>query len=415
MRIAYLVNQYPMVSLTFIRREICALEAQGVTVQRFAMRAWRDKLVDPDDLAELAKTRCIQSVGISGLLVAMLVMLVTRPYRFARMLALVARILPRSDRGLALHLAYLAQACVLLRWLEQERIEHLHAHFASNSAEVAMLCAGLGGPPYSFTVHGPEEFDRAVGLGYREKVGRAKFVAAISEYCRSQLYRWSAHADWGKISIVHCGLDESLLGATITPVPEAPRLVCVGRLCEEKGHLVLIEAAAELALAGVAFELVLVGDGPIRAQLEALIAWHRLSDRIKITGWAPASEVRNYLQTSRAMVLPSFAEGLPVVIMEALALGRPVVSTYIAAIPELVRHGENGWLVAAGNVRELAEAMGGVLSASPAQLEKMGGRGRAEVLARHNIDIEATKLLRLMAAGVPGQSVPDAGFADESV
>ena len=115
------------------------------------------------------------------------------------------------------------------------------------------------------------------------------------------------------------------------------------------------------------------------------------------------------------MVLPSFAEGLPVVIMEALALGRPVVSTYIAAIPELVRHGENGWLVAAGNVRELAEAMGGVLSASPAQLEKMGGRGRAEVLARHNIDIEATKLLRLMAAGVPGQSVPDAGFADESV
>jgi glycosyltransferase involved in cell wall biosynthesis len=229
------------------------------------------------------------------------------------------------------------------------------------------------------------------------------------------LYRWSAHADWGKISIVHCGLDESLLGATITPVPEAPRLVCVGRLCEEKGHLVLIEAAAELALAGVAFELVLVGDGPIRAQLEALIARHRLSDRIKITGWAPASEVRNYLQTSRAMVLPSFAEGLPVVIMEALALGRPVVSTYIAAIPELVRHGENGWLVAAGNVRELAEAMGGVLSASPAQLEKMGGRGRAEVLARHNIDIEATKLLRLMAAGVPGQSVPDAGFADEPV
>ncbi|MEI6299837.1 MAG: glycosyltransferase family 4 protein [Betaproteobacteria bacterium] len=413
MRIAYLVNQYPMVSLTFIRREIHALEAQGVAVQRFAMRAWKDRLVDPADLAELAKTRCIQSVGLTGLLAALFMTFVARPVRFAQMLALVLRILPASDRGPALHLAYLAQACVLLRWLDKERIEHLHAHFASNSAEVAMFCAGLGGPPYSFTVHGPEEFDRAVGLGYREKVGRAKFVAAISEYCRSQLFRWSAHADWEKIRIVHCGLDETLLKAAPTPVPGAPRLVCVGRLCEEKGHLVLVEAAAELAGAGVAFELVLVGDGPIRPQLEALIARRGLADRIRITGWAQASEVRSTLQQSRALVLPSFAEGLPVVIMEALALGRPVISTYVAAIPELVRHGENGWLVMPGNVRDLAAAMREVLAAPPAQLERMGAKGRADVLARHDVTVESARLMRYMAGAAGGESSQGIDLADK--
>jgi colanic acid/amylovoran biosynthesis glycosyltransferase len=328
MRIAYLVNQYPMVSLTFIRREIRALEAQGMTVDRFAIRRWAEKVVDAADQEELAKTRFILTEGAIGLIAAMLAVVLTRPLRFAATLKLVLRISRHSDRSLPFHLAYFAEACVLVRWLRNGRTEHLHAHFATNPAEVAMLCNSLGGPPYSFTVHGPEEIDRAPGLCYAEKIRHAKFVVAISEFCRSQLFRWCDAPDWGKIKIVHCGLDSSVLGAPLAPVPPEPRIVCVGRLCEEKGFRILLDAAAKLKREGLKFELVLVGDGPLRAALESFIRRNALGHHVVITGWAPAQDVFRYLRESRAMVLPSFAEGLPVVIMEALAFGRPVISTY---------------------------------------------------------------------------------------
>lgn len=381
-----------MVSLTFIRREIRALEAQGIKVDRFAIRSWGEKLVDAADQEEFARTRCIQSTGVFGLLVAVLATMLTRPIRFAAMLGLVLRITRGSDRSVLFHLAYFAEACVLLRWLRQAGSEHLHAHFATNPAEVAMFCNGLGGPPYSFTVHGPEEFDRAIGLGYAEKIRRAQFVVAISEFCRSQLFRRCDYMDWGKIKIVHCGLDSTFLGQPPTPVPQYSRIACVGRLCEEKGHLILLEAAVRLKSDGLAFELVLVGDGPVRSELESMIKRNMLEDHVVLTGWAPAKEVVRYLTESRAMALPSFAEGLPVVIMEAMALGRPVISTYIAAIPELVKDGMNGWLVPPGNVAALADAMRAALTADPAQLGRMAANGRAVVEAHHNVNTEATKL-----------------------
>jgi glycosyltransferase involved in cell wall biosynthesis len=394
MRVAYLVNQYPMVSLTFIRREIRALEKQGVLVDRFSIRHWHDKVVDPADREELAKTRFILSAGIVRLPGAVLVVLLTRPMRFFAMLALAVRITRGSDRNLAMHLAYLAEACVLLRWIQKAGSEHLHAHFATNPAEVAMFCNGLGGPPYSFTVHGPEEFDRAIGLGYAEKVRRAKFVAAISEFCRSQLYRWSAYPDWNKIKIVRCGLDDSLFEAPPAPVVPNARLVCVGRLCEQKGHMILLEAAARLKSEGLAIELVLVGDGEMRSELEALIAVLGLAEQVRLTGWVSNEKVREEILAASVLVLPSFAEGLPVVIMEAMALGRPVISTYIAGIPELVCNGDNGWLVPAGDVAALANAMREVLTTQQARLQQMAARGRAMVEAQHNVDTEASKLAR---------------------
>jgi len=393
MRVAYLVNHYPMVSLTFIRREIRALEAQGVLVDRFSIRPWHDKVVDPADREELAKTRCILSEGAIGLLAAVLLVLFTRPLRFAAMLRLALRVTPGSDRSLLMHLAYLAEACVLLRWLQQAGSEHLHAHFATNPAEVAMFCKGLGGPPYSFTVHGPEEFDRAIGLGYAEKIRQAKFVVAISEFCRSQLYRWSEYRDWSKIKIVRCGLDRSLLGPP-PPLKPGSRLVCVGRLCEQKGHMILLEAAAQLKTEGLAFELVLVGDGEMRAQLAALIAELGLAGQVRITGWISNERVREEILAASGLVLPSFAEGLPVVIMEAMALGRPVISTYIAGIPELVRDGENGWLVPPGDAAALANAMRAALTAQPAWLQQLAAQGRAMVEARHDANTEASKLIR---------------------
>ncbi|WP_236236288.1 glycosyltransferase family 4 protein [Pseudomonas faucium] len=392
MRIAYFINQYPKVSHSFIRREILALERQGVVIQRIALRGWDGELQDTEDLAERDKTQYVLQAGLKGLLKPLWQVLRAEPRRFAAALRLSLRLGLRGDRPLPYHLVYLAEACCVVQWLQAFGTEHVHAHFGTNSAEVVMLANALGGPPYSFTVHGPEEFDKPQFLHMGEKVRRSAFVAAVSSYGRSQLYRWVAHEHWAKVKVVHCGLEPAFHQVAPVPAPAAPRLVCVGRLCEQKGQLLLLQAAQQLAGQGIDFELVLAGDGEMRAQIETLIARYGLQAQVRITGWISSAQVRDEILAARALVLPSFAEGLPVVIMEAMALRRPVLTTFVAGIPELVRPGENGWLFPAGAVDELAGAMADCLAQPAEVLQRMGEAARQRVLERHDIDREAAKL-----------------------
>lgn len=394
MRIAYLVNQYPKGSHSFIRREILALERQGIEVFRIALRGWHGELVDPEDVLERKRTRYVLRDGAFPLLLATIRMLVTRPVRFSRALRLAWKMGRRADRPLAVHLAYLAEACRILPWLRQAGAAHVHAHFGTNSAEVAMLSKALGGPGFSFTAHGADEVDKALFIGIAEKIRRAEFVVAVSSYGRSQLYRRVEHAFWPKVHIVHCGLDSTFMASTTAPL-SARRLVCVGRLCEEKGQLLLVDAARRLAAEGIDFELVLVGDGEMRADLENLIAEHGLQKRIRITGWLTGERVREEILGARALVLASFMEGLPLVLMEAMGLGRPVISTFVGGIPELVEAGVNGWLVPAGDVSSLAHAMRQCLELDPEMLAPIGAAGRQRVLAHHQVDTQACKLAAL--------------------
>ncbi|NEQ98916.1 MAG: glycosyltransferase family 4 protein [Cyanothece sp. SIO2G6] len=395
MNIAYFVNQYPKVSHSFIRREIMGLEAAGYAVQRFALRSPTDQLVDPDDIAELEKTRLVLGNGILGLMIAFVMVAIARPVQWWKALLMSISLGLSSDSGLLKHLIALAEACVLFRWLQQDNIDHLHVHFGTNSTTVAFLCRQLGGPPYSFTVHGPEEFDRVNGIALTEKINQAAFVVAISSFGRSQLYRWCAYSQWSKIHIVRCGVDEQFLQATPVSIPDTPTLVCVGRLCEQKGQLLLLEAAHQLVQKQIPLNLVLVGDGELRSAVESRIEAYGLQEQVTITGWASGAEVQRYLNEARAFVLPSFAEGLPVVIMEALALGRPVISTYVAGIPELVAPGECGWLAIAGSVDELAQAMEAALTKPVGTLEAMGQVGAERVRSRHNAQTEAKVLAKL--------------------
>lgn len=395
MRVAYLINQYPKVSHTFIRREIQALEAQGVVVDRYAIRGWADELADEGDLAERGRTRYILKVGPLLIFYACLLCLIRSPLGWFRALKLALRLSGGSDRPWPVHLVYFCEACQLLNWLRRYPVQHVHAHFGTNPAEVVMLAHALGGPRYSFTVHGPEEFDKPASLHLAEKILHSRFVVAVSSFGRSQILRQLPHAHWFKVKVVHCGLDKAFHDVDIVPVPATPRLVCVGRLCEQKGQLLLIEAAVQLRDAGYAFELVLAGDGEMRLAIEDLVAHHDLCKQVRITGWINPDQVRAELLASRALVLPSFAEGLPVVIMEAMALRRPVLSTYVAGIPELVQDGLHGWLFPAGNVDALTKVMGECLSASTETLQLMGDAGFARVRDRHDADTEATKLAAL--------------------
>jgi len=312
------------------------------------------------------------------------------PTRFVTALYLTLKMTRQSDRALLYHLIYLAEACRVLSWVRANGVQHIHAHFGTNSTDVAMMVHALGGPAFSFTVHGPEEFLRPVGLV--EKIRRATFVVAISSFGRSQLCLSTPYPDWSKIRIVHCGLEKSFYGEAASIPVSAPRLVCVGRLAPEKGQLLLIEAAARLMAKGVEFELVLVGDGPIRGVLENLIEKFSLVERVRITGWISNNEVRQEMIAARALVLAGFAEGLPVVIMEAMALHRPVVATYVAGIPELVCNGESGWLIPAASVDDLANAMQTCLARSPEELQAIGESAYRRVLERHSIEVEAAKL-----------------------
>jgi glycosyltransferase involved in cell wall biosynthesis len=394
--LGYLTSAYARASDTFIRGEVRQLRKLGFTVHTFSIRrAEPEQVVSEDVRQEQASTEYLLDGKKGRLLSGAIQTALARPGRFFKAFALAQRCSPSGLKARIWHLAYVIEAAYLAGRLRAKGVQHLHNHIGENSATVAMLAAAMADIPFSLTIHGPGEFDHPMEIALGEKIRRSAFVAAISSFGRSQLWRWCAADQWRKIHIVHCGVDESFLGQTPSAPPDNPRLVSIGRLSEQKGQLVLVEAAAAVARDGTKFELVLIGDGPMRVQLETAIQRSGLNGIVRLAGWMDSAAIRRELIASRALVMPSFAEGLPVVIMEALALGRPVLSTAIAGIPELVRDGVNGWLVAAGSASELADGFRRILRTPPADLARMGEAGADAVGREHNAAIEAGKLAEL--------------------
>lgn len=399
-KIAYFTNLYPAVSHAFIRREILAVEREGFEVARFALRGWDSEIYDPQDAEERERTRYVLRGGPVKLALAVLRVALSSPGRFLAGARLAWRQGRRSIRAMPYHFVYLAEACQLLLWLREQGAAHVHAHFGTNSAEVVMLAHALGGLPYSFTVHGPVEFDNIDYFGLADKIGRSAFTVAITDFTRSQLCRAARYADWARIEVVRCGLDPEFFATAPQPVPDVPRLTCIGRLVEQKGQLVLVQAAARLRERGVHFELSILGGGPMEAEVREQVRRLGLEGCVEMPGAVSTERLLGELKACRGLVLPSFAEGLPMVIMEAMAMGRPVISTYVAGIPELVVPGENGWLVPASSVEALADAMEALLATPVAQLSEMGAAGFERTRRLHNADALGSNLARLFAASI---------------
>lgn len=402
--IAYLINQYPKVSHSFIRREIIALEKQGWSVFRLALRGWDADLVDPADIAEQVKTTFVLGRGVLPLAVAVIRQAVRAPGRLLAALRLSLRMMRPSDRPALWHLIYLAEACWIASELARRKIGHLHAHFGTNSAEVAMLVSALSGTGYSFTLHGTGEYDKATLLHLAEKVRRAAFVVVVCSYVRGQMFRIMPPQHWHKVKVIRCGIDAAFADANVSAPSESNRLVCVGRLCEEKGQILLLGAIESLVKEGRSLELVLVGDGEHRALIERLIANLDLAGSVTITGWATADQVKQHILGARALILPSFAEGLPIVLIEAMLLGRPVLSTYVAGIPELVVNGETGWLFPAGSEEDIACAVRACLDAPADRLRAMGTAGRERALRDHDIGDQTAALSALFETAIGSES-----------
>lgn len=403
--IAVFTNCYPKTSHSFIRNEILALERQGFDVLRITVRPTTEALVDPGDVTEASRTSALLARGGALLAPALLSNMIRHPRRF---LAALRTAISESGRsaGLLRSLIYFAEACRLADILRDADIRHFHVHFGTNPAAVARLTKRLCGASYSLTVHGPDEFDAPVPLMLAEKIADAAFVVGVSSFGRSQLMRWSSPAHWPRIAVVRCGVAHSFASAADDDAAPAQSntLVCVARLSAQKGIALLIEAAGILAQTDD-FTLRIVGDGELRESIAAQIAASGLESHVVLAGLLDSHGVRRELAQARAMVLPSFAEGLPVVLMEAMALRRPVIATMIAGIPELV-DARCGWLVPAGSAPALADAMRKALRADPETVIAMGKNGWRRVTQDHDIDRNAALLaglLRDAIADLPAQ------------
>lgn len=393
--IAYLLNTYPVPSATFIRREIEAVEQLGLTIRRFAVRPFDGTLVDEGDLGEQQKVTYILAGNHRRLVTAFFKELLINPLGLARTLPLWLTLMRNAGWQIVPHCAYLLQAIYFRQQTARHGIRHVHSHYATNAAGVAMLAHALGGADYSFTAHGPDEFVDPGRLSFSKKIGHAAFVVAISDYCRSRLQALSERSsDIAKIAIARCGIRLQDFVATEQTSPDNQSIVCVGRLCPQKGQVHIPAAVRALKDAYPNLRVVLVGDGESRAAVEAEIRRHAVGDAVTIHGWASNPQVRRMISDSRALLLPSYAEGLPVVLMEALALGRPAITTRIAGIPELIDP-SCGWLIEPGNEDQLAQALRDCLSCPAETLAQMGRTGRARVERMHDLSTLAATLGQL--------------------
>jgi glycosyltransferase involved in cell wall biosynthesis len=394
MRIGYFAGIYPRATDTFIQREIQGLRARGFDVRTFSVRkSGADHDVSAEILNEKRNTYFLLPANPFRLLIENMAFLGASPLRYFSALNLAWRTARPGWRGLVYQLFYFQEAVKLAGEMRRQRIAHLHNHLGDASGTVTLLACRLTAVGYSITFHGPHIFFDPMHWALREKVRHCRFAVCISHYCRSQMMLFTDQADWARLVIVHCGVDPARYRYA-APRERASKLLYTGRLAFEKGLPVLFESLGTLKDQGYDFELTLVGDGPDRAALEASARALGIGEQVVFAGFAGQDEVLAHLRQSDMLLLPSFAEGVPVSLMEAMACGLPVIATYVGGVVELVEHARTGQMVHAGDPVSLKEAIASYLQDRGLR-ELVSRQGRDKVVEDFNFDTEADKLAAL--------------------
>ncbi|MDB5295079.1 MAG: glycosyl transferase group 1 [Phycisphaerales bacterium] len=405
LRVAYMTGEYPRATDTFIQREVAALRAGGTHVQTFSVRKPHNKEnVGPETQAELERTYYVFPPRAGKILAAHAKVFAASPGRYLRAVKTALTVRPAGLKALVWQAAYFVEAGVVAREVKRQDLSHLHNHFSNSSCSVAMLAAEMGGFTFSFTMHGPMEFFEPKYWRLDEKIRRALFVACISHFCRSQGMIFGPQDKWARMHVVHCGVDPALFEPA-RHEGVGHRLLFVGRLAGVKGLPVLLDAVAAVAKIHPDVRLTLAGDGPDRARLTAQAERLGIASNVVFLGYRSQAQVRELLREADVFVMGSFAEGVPVVLMEAMAAGVPVVATQVAGIPELVEAGVNGMLVPPGDPAALATAVA-ALVADPELRLQFGRRGREKVLAEFDIHAEAARLGAVLTAALQGEVLP---------
>ncbi len=398
--IAYLTGEYPKVSHTFIQREIEALRAAGWPVLACTIRraAAKDVVGDAQKAEETRTFAVIEAAKRPATALAAQVWAL-RQGRWRRALRLAWNTRPPGIKAGIWQMFYLLEAAVLARYLSAQGVRHIHNHFADSSGSVTMLAAELAGIPFSMTMHGPALFYEPRWWRLDEKTARAAFVSCISHFCRSQAMYFTKSEYWDKLKIVHCGVDPARYGRA--DLARGKHLIFVGRLAAVKGLPILIEAFARVKAHHPDAHLSIVGDGPERKPAEARVARLGIADAVTFHGYQSSDEVAGLLSRSDVMVLPSFAEGVPVVLMEAMASGLPVIASRVAGVQELVEDGVSGYAVPPGDLDSLVARLNALLS-DPDLCARMGAAGREKVVVEFNQAAEAEWLERILAGSLSG-------------
>ena len=411
MNIAYFCSAYPAVSHTFILREVEALRRLGMTITTFTIRpAPPDQVLSTKDREAAATTVSILPFRARQL-GAHLRLALRAPGTYLGTLRRALELSPPGLRGRLWQLFYLLEAVVLWNECRRRGIRHIHVHLANAAADVAMLAAEIGTRveperrwSWSFTMHGPTEFYDLRHFRLAEKTRSARFVICISDFARSQLMGLTDPDVWDHLHVVHVGIPVAQFTrrAQLNGVGRTPSILYVGRLVPEKGQAVLLEAVAALADRGEKVELVLAGEGPLRPELERAAARLGVAERVSFLGAVGQEEIHDLYERAAVFCLPSFAEGVPVVLMEAMSMGGPVVTTRIAGIPELIENGRSGLLVAPGRPDELADSISRLIGDDDLRHE-LGCQGREAVLRGFDAEASASQLQELFARSCPAR------------
>ncbi len=393
-KLAYLISQYPAVSHTFILREIVELRRIGFTIRPASINApdRPENQLTAVERDEAQGTWCIKCQGFMGALSALFGTAVDQPKGLMRGVVAALRLGGLDLKKIVMNFAYLGEAMMLGRWMQREQLHHLHVHFATPAAMVGMLTKIVFKVGFSFTVHGPDEFYDAPGYRLTEKLEAADFVICISHYARSQIMKLSPVTHWHKYDICRLGVDPERFAPKPEKMPaDVFEVLCVGRLTPAKGQHILLDALELLIAAGRKPHLTFVGNGPDRPSLEAQTQRLGLSDFVEFAGSVNQDRILEYYNNADVFVLPSFAEGLPVVLMEAMAMQVPCITTNITGVPELIQHGVNGYLTAASDVEGLAKAIEYLMD-HPEESTQIAQAGRAKVLDDYNLSQSVQRL-----------------------
>lgn len=397
MRIGYLVSQYPAASHTFIRREVMGLRALGHILETFSIRQ-PDGLSDlaPADQQEQRDTWYVMPLNPARLARSHLRAALQKPTAYARTLRRALKHRAPGARNLLWSTFHFAESIDLAIELKNRKIDHLHNHFANAGANVGFLAAQYLNLDWSLTLHGTSEFDYPAGLLLAEKIEAARFVACVTHFGRAQAMRLVDPVHWKKFRIVRAGIEPPGESPAERVAPTRPRLVCVARLSPEKGHAGLIQSFAALIEEGIDAELELVGDGPDRKRIEAQVDSLGLRNRVILRGQVGEHEAMAAMSQATVGVLASFMEGLPVVIMEALALGVPVVAPCVAGIPELVEHGVSGLTFPPGDWESLTQALRQMLT-DPELRKRTAEEGKRRIEKEFYVDSSLKPLIEAFA------------------
>ena len=406
-RVGYLLSRYPAISHTFFLREVVGLRKLGLPIAVASINPPDRPVValSDEEWAEAEATYYVKGGGLVSSAARVLTIAIEHPLVALRGFAAVLR-LGKGAFGDLFLLAYLAEAILVGAWMRRRGLTHLHVHFSGPVATVGLITAEAWRVPWSVTLHGPDEFFDESRFLLREKLLSAKRVFAISDFTASQILRIAPEAA-GRLALSRLGVELGKLEEIREAAGRDGKagrpfcFVCTARLVPIKGHRILLEAfervCGSVAEGGAKPRLVLIGDGPERAALTELAGRLGIGGDVTWLGALPHVETLWQVARGDAFVLASFGEGLPVSLMEAMALGVPCVSTYIAGIPELVQSEENGLLVPAGNLDRLTQALGRLLREETLRGE-LAREARATVEREYDLERNLSSLSSTMTA-----------------